>query len=378
MNKVLKTKRLAFKMCLATALPSSLAMAQEAAVAPPANAGQAPAPKAAPVDIAMESGQFEEERQVQGANCSVRVHHPDAAAAKAAIPRALAEIARMLNQFGHNGRTAEVHSINVNAGADEVMVGPEAHALLQRALDLCRRTSGAYDPSIGSYDYLWDFKHKPFVRPLPQELAAKRAAATCKNIVVKPTGAVRLLEPGLRVTLTGVATGVALEKAAQILREAGVQNFRIRIGDDFYVQGRMGTRHWYAGLPNSRQPGDALGQLYLSSHAAVTRSDSDRYVIKQGQRYHDVIDPRSGSPAQGVVQVTIIAPDAVLADAYANAVFALGPKAGMALIAKENGVEGVIVDSNGRIHASKGLGDVARVPERIELATPPAQSAQKF
>jgi hypothetical protein len=50
----------------------------------------------------------------------------------------------------------------------------------------------------------------------------------------------------------------------------------------------------------------------------------------------------------------------------------------MALIAKENGVEGVIVDSNGRIHASKGLGDVARVPERIELATPPAQSAQKF
>jgi thiamine biosynthesis lipoprotein ApbE len=68
----------------------------------------------------------------------------------------------------------------------------------------------------------------------------------------------------------------------------------------------------------------------------------------------------------------------VLADAYANAVFALGPKAGMALIAKENGVEGVIVDSNGRIHASKGLGDVARVPERIELATPPAQSAQKF
>lgn len=362
-HSFLASLRLGLTAVVASGLAAVPAQAQPA---PPADKPSAPA---APLqDIGLEPGQFEEERAVQGLPCSVRVQHEDGPVAKAAIGQALAQISRLLNQFGHNGRTAEVHSINVNAGADEVMVGPEAHGLLQRALDLCRRSGGAYDPAVGSYDYLWNFKHKPFVRPLPQELQAKRTVALCKNVVVKPTGAVRLLEPGLRVTLTGVAPGVALEKAAQGLREAGIRDFRIRIGNDLYVQGRMGTRHWYALVPNSRDPTAGLGQLYLGSHAAVTRSDSDRYVLKQGQRYHDVIDPRTGAPATGVVQVTVIATDSVLAAAYANAVFALGPKAGLALMAKEPGMEGLIVDSNGRIHTSKGLTDLARVPDHVALA----------
>ncbi len=362
-----------FKGLLAAARWSLAVAAASGVAAPAALAQTAPLPAkpatpvAPPQDIGLEPGQFEEERPVLGLTCSVRVQHEDGAAAKAAIGQALAQISRLLNQFGHNGRTAEVHSINVNAGADEVMVGPEAHSLLQRALDLCRRSGGAYDPAVGSYDYLWNFKQKPFVRPLAQELQAKRSVATCKNVVVKPSGAVRLLEPGLRVTLTGVATGAALEKAAQGLREAGIRDFRIRIGNDMYVQGRMGTRHWYALVPNAREPGVGLGQLYLGSHAAITRSDSDKFVYKHGQRYHDVLDPRTGAPAAGVVQVTVIATDSVLAAAYANAVFALGPKAGLALMAKENGVEGLIIDSAGRIHASKGLADVARVPAHVTL-----------
>lgn len=355
------------RLGLGAVVASGLAALPAYAQTPDATAKPS-APVAPPQDIGLEPGQFEEERPVLGMTCSVRVQHEDGATAKAAIGQALAQISRLLNQFGHNGRTAEVHSINANAGADEVMVGAEAHSLLQRALDLCRRSGGAYDPAVGSYDYLWNFKQRPFVRPLPQELQTKRLVANCKNVVVKPSGAVRLLEPGLRVTLTGVATGAALEKAAQGLREAGIRDFRIRIGNDLYVQGRMGTRHWYALVPNTRDPGMGLGQLYLGSHAAITRSDSDRFVVKQGQRYHDVIDPRSGSPAAGVVQVTVIATDSIVAAAYANAVFALGPKAGLALMAKENGVEGLIIDSNGRIHASKGLADVARVPDHLALA----------
>ncbi len=349
----------------AWALP---ALAQTRPQAPAPTAVAAPPVAPAAQSSTQDPDQYEESRTLMGVPCSVRVYHKDAGVARTAVARAMSELGRVASKFDASDRTSEIAGINANAGSDEVFVSEETHLLLQDSLDLCRRTAGAYDPTVASFDYLWNFSARPFVRPLPDEVAARRALAGCRQVAIKPSRAVRILQPGVRITLQDVIHGHAAQKAAEALRAAGVDNFRIRVGADVYVQGRVaGTRHWFVSVPNPRRPDATLMQLYLTSQCAATRSDSEHFVVKNGRRYHDVLDPRTGEPAEGVVQATVIAADPALADALSAAVFVLGPKAGLALMAHEKNVEGFVVDKTGKVWASKGMAEFGRVPESIDL-----------
>jgi len=340
-----------------------------AAAAPTGTPGATPAKKGVEAqNTVAEPDQYEEVRTLMGVPCSVRVYHQDPDLARKAVQRAMVELGRVASKFDASDRTSEIAGINASAGSEEVLVSEETHLLLQDSLDLCRRTAGAYDLTVASFDYLWNFSSRPFVRPLPDEVAARRALAGCRQVAIKPSRAVRILQPGVRITLQDVIHGHAAQKTAQVLRAAGVENFRIRVGGDVYVQGRVaGTRHWFVSVPNPRQPDVTLMQLYLTSQCAATRSDSEHFVVKNGKRFHDVLDPRTGEPAQGVVQATVIAADPALADALSTAVFVLGPKAGLALLAREKNVEGFVVDKAGKVWASKGMPEFGRVPDSIQL-----------
>ncbi|MSQ83835.1 MAG: FAD:protein FMN transferase [Myxococcales bacterium] len=335
------------------------------------------------LDVPIEAGQFEATRSTGGMQCAIRIASQATAtsmataANKATVDRALDEMERVLRDLAFLSRTNQIHSINANADRDEVVVDGETAALLQRAVDVCRRTGGAYDPTVATFDYLWNFSHQPFVVPLPAELQSRKAIAGCKHLVVKQNNIIRLLQRGMRVSLRSIARGYALDRAAQILRAGNLLDFRVIADRQVYVQGRTGTRHWYAVAPNARINDQALGQLYLSSHAAITRTDSDSFAIKLGQRYHDVIDPRSAQPAQGVIQATVISADPAVAAMLAEALFVLGPRAGMAMLAKERSVEGFVVDAKGKVFATKGIGDFARLPTKMDLLPQAAEPVGK-
>lgn len=326
----------------------------------------APPPTHPPV-CDLEPDQVEEVKPLLGTQCAIRVQAKDAGAARTAVRAAMAEIARVQAKFDATSRQSEVASINADATSEEVLVSEETHLLLQRCLDLCRETAGAFDLTVASFDYLWNFSARPFIRPLPDEVAARRALTGCRQVAIKPNRAVRILQPGVRVTFDHIVQGHAIERAAEVLRDKGIENFRIRLGNDTYVQGHAGTRHWYVAVPHPRNPQESLVQLYLASQSAATRSDSDRYTLKNGHRYHDVLDPRTGNPVEGVVQATVIATDPALADALSSALFVLGPKAGLAMLARHKNVEGFLVDQSGKVFASPGMAEYARLPSRISL-----------
>jgi thiamine biosynthesis lipoprotein len=327
----------------------------------------APAQTAAPPSADADPNQVEDGRPIDGVEVHVRVWHADGAVARKAIAEALGEIERVLGKLSAERRTSEVTTINRAADREEVIVSNETYRLLEQAIEYCRATGGAYDPTVASFDYLWNFRRRPPVRPLDDEVAARLKLAGCKHIALKPGRIVRIMQRGVRLTLSDLAHGHALDRASRALRLAGVENFRIRVGSDVYVAGRTGTRHWYVAVRHPDDPRRDMVQLYLSSHAAATRHHGERYFIKGGKRYHDVIDPRSGRPRHGVVSATVIATDSVQADALSSAVFVLGPKDGIALLEKTQGVEGFVVDEKGNVRGSSGMSDFARLPEHIDL-----------
>jgi thiamine biosynthesis lipoprotein len=161
---------------------------------------------------------------------------------------------------------------------------------------------------------------------------------------------------GMRAHLGGIGKGIAVDRAASILRSRGIHTFMIQFGGDLYVGGGRGDRPWRVGIRDPRGPADRIfAALDLMDSSFSTSGDCERFFLKDGRRYHHILDPRTGEPTRGCRSVTIVAETATLADALSTGVFVLGPDAGMALIERLAKVEGVIVTDQKTIGSMKGL-----------------------
>jgi thiamine biosynthesis lipoprotein len=143
----------------------------------------------------------------------------------------------------------------------------------------------------------------------------------------------------------------------------------IQAGGDLYVGGNRGDRPWRLGINDPRGPGGrSFARVELSDATFSTSGDYERFFMKDGVRYHHILDPDTGQPARGCRSVTIVAKDALMADGLSTGVFILGPDAGMALIERLPDVEGVIVTAANQVLVSSGL------KGRFVLSAPPTDA----
>ena len=161
---------------------------------------------------------------------------------------------------------------------------------------------------------------------------------------------------GMRVHLGGIGKGDAVEHAVNIMRRAGLQDFLIQAGGDLYAAGHKDGKPWRLGIADPRGPGGrSFATVDLSDGTFSTSGDYARSFIKDGIRYHHILDPATGQPARGCRSVTIVADSPLLADGLSTGVFILGPVEGMALIERLPDVEGVIVTAENKVLVSSGL-----------------------
>jgi len=143
----------------------------------------------------------------------------------------------------------------------------------------------------------------------------------------------------------------------------------IQSGGDLYVAGSRGDRPWRLGIRDPRGAAESsFAALDLNDGAMSTSGDYERFFMKDGKRYHHIIDPDLGEPAKGSRSVTIVATRSVLADGLSTGVFLIGPDKGMALIERLPGVEGVIVTEKNNVLVSSGLA------RRLVLKSPPTDA----
>ena len=161
----------------------------------------------------------------------------------------------------------------------------------------------------------------------------------------------------MSIDLGGIAKGYAVDRAAAVLRAAGLTSFLAQAGGDLFGAGRKPDGSpWVSGIQDPRQPpGAFFAIIELTDHAFSTAGDYARAFIIAGKRYHHIIDPRTGYPATASRSVTVWAPDAFTADAVDDAVFILGPEKGLRIIESLPDTGAVIVDKNNKVWVSKRL-----------------------
>lgn len=266
---------------------------------------------------------------------------------------------------------SDVSRVNAAAGRAPVPVSPEVREVLRTARQVGDWTGGKFDVTFGALADVWKFDHDQDGRvPLASEIAARLPFVDYTAIEVdEAKGTAFLRRAGMRLHLGGIGKGYAVDRAVAILRQRGLRDFLIQAGGDFYASGRRGPRPWRAGIQDPRGAGGtSFAALDLGDGTFSTSGDYERSFIKDGRRYHHLLDPDLGEPARGCRSVTIVAGSAMLADALSTGVFIAGPDAGMALIERLPDVEGVVVTSRNEVLVSSGL------RARLEILTAPTDA----
>ncbi len=260
---------------------------------------------------------------------------------------------------------SEVSRINAAAGAKQgPVVSDELIGVLESALAASRLTGGAFDITVGAFSGVWKFdEDNDGTLPDDKLVQERRKLVSWRDVVIdKKQKRVRLRRKGQRITLGGIAKGYAVDRVTAMLRKRGLADFVVQAGGDMYVSGRRGDRKWRVGIRDPRgSRSDFFAMAEVEDATFSTSGDYERFVVKDGKRYHHILDPRTGYPAPRCRSVTVMAKDAVTAEGLTKGIFILGPEAGLKLIEKLPGVEAVVVDSDNQVHVSKGLKDVLKI-----------------
>lgn len=259
---------------------------------------------------------------------------------------------------------SEVSRINAAAGDRPVPVGEETFAVIARAQDVARRSNGVFDITVGSFKGLWKFdEDMDGTLPDPAEVKKRLALVGYKYLVLDPKKrTVFIKKQGVSITLGGIAKGYAVDRATKLLHDAGFVSFMIQAGGDMYVSGKKGPHPWTVAIRDPRGARDAMfATTPIEDRSFSTSGDYERGFVKDGVRYHHILDPRTGQPARGSRSVTIRARDAFTADAWSKVLFILGPRQGQALMKREKlDFDAAWVDADNKVHVTKGL-DTLRI-----------------
>ncbi len=239
---------------------------------------------------------------------------------------------------------SEICQINRRAADADIHVELQLFQLLQYSVQLFHETGGAFDITAGPLTKAWGFFRREGSVPTDEQLRDVLKVVGSGHLELdEAKQTIRFAKPGMELNLGGIGKGYALDRAADLLAQRGIDNFlfhggrssvlargsRIPIDDQrrttLQVVPQIQDNPWTIGIGHPLRPDRRLGILTLRDRAMSTSGSATQSFHHQGRRLGHILDPRTGRPAEGVLSVTVLTPDAATADALSTALYVLGP-----------------------------------------------------
>ncbi|WP_066512860.1 FAD:protein FMN transferase [Rufibacter sp. DG15C] len=293
-----------------------------------------------------------------GNRFELTVASPTQQEADTVMDAAIAEIQRIEKLLTTFSDTSETYQINANAGIAPFTPSPEVYDLIQRSIRISNLTQGAFDITYGGVDKsLWNFD--PTMTALPSKEVAQASVrlVNYQNILLNPKDkSVFLKHQGMRIGFGGIGKGYAAERAKHVLQQLGVQSGIVNAAGDLSAWGlQPNGQPWTIGIADPNSKHQPFSQLNISNMAVATSGNYEKFAIIDGKKYSHTINPKTGLPVTGIKSVTILCPNAELADAMATPVMVMGVQVGLELINQMRDIACLIVDDVNRVHSSKNI-----------------------
>jgi len=313
---------------------------------------------------------IQEIRPLMGTAVEMVLEGTDDARLRRAMDDAYREMTRLSDMMNHYDPRSVVSAINDAAGKQPVAAAPELMQVLKLARAVSERTHGAFDITVGSLTG-WRFDPERPEMPTPAQIRAQLPKVNYRDVILDETaGTTFLRQPGMRIDLGGIAKLYILDAGMQALKRYGVEHAMLNGGGDVEVTGTIQGHPWRVGIRDPRAPEKLLAAVELTRGFVASSGDYERFFIHRGQRYHHILDPKTGYPTQGPHGVTLVADDLDKVDGLGAAIMVLGATAGRVLIEQTPGLDGLIVDRDGSLWVSSGL------EKRLHFLEPPGSSQE--
>ena len=293
--------------------------------------------------------------EVYGGNAQSRVDVIDEAFAS------MVEIDRLMSNYRAD---SELAHINARAAVEPVHVSDPMWGVLSAAQLVSKRSEGAFDITVGPLVRLWGFHDKTPHIPTATELRQVRPIVGYDNVVLDPAAqTIAFRRPGVELDLGGIAKGFAVELAGGVLRRRGFTGLIDAGGNQYLVGHPPDKAAWQIGIEDPQKPGALLGVLDVDTGAVSTSGGYHNFFVAGGKTYGHLLDPRSLQPSNAALSVTIVSPDATLADALSKPAFILGPAAGLRFVESFPGAMAIIASRS----ASGGIEITMSAPLRARF-----------
>jgi thiamine biosynthesis lipoprotein len=263
----------------------------------------------------------------------------------------------------------ELGQINRTLVAGKSAVIPASlRPLFAEAARATLRSEGRFDVRVGALVKLWGFDDAMHYRqqpPIATDIERLRAALA----VAAPLSADHIAAADIQLDFGAIAKGYAADLAIAQFKQAGFTNAIVNLGGNLRVSGQRGDRAWSIGIrhPRPDQHSRILASLHARGDEAVlTSGDYERYFEFEGRRYHHILDPRTGVPAQGLQSVTVVATEGAWADAASTALFVAGPQHWRETAASMGITQVLVVDAQGGVTVTKALAPRLQFAEGIQ------------
>jgi thiamine biosynthesis lipoprotein len=296
-------------------------------------------------------------RHKMGSQFQVTAVHEREEVAWEALEAGYAEIDRLEEMISSWRESSETSAVNRAAGIRPVAVSEELFNLVRRALKISELTDGAFDITFAGAGKLWDFNAEEPSLPGPKAVAAALEVVDYRRVRLdEETRTIFLEKAGMRIGFGAIGKGFAANRAVLAMQRAGVEGGVVNAGGDLVAFGRKEDGSpWTVAIVDPANRDEIFAYIEVAEQAVVTSGDYESFIEIEGVRYAHILDPRTGYPSRGVRSVTVVCPDAELADALATSIFVLGKGRGLALIDELNGIEALVIDDAGELSYSREL-----------------------
>ncbi|MBQ6630800.1 MAG: FAD:protein FMN transferase [Romboutsia sp.] len=265
------------------------------------------------------------------------------------------------NLVSINKENTELTNLNENAGIKPVKLSETSYDIIKKGIHYSQISQGGYDVTIGPLVKLWSIGLPEAKVPNNDEIEKTIKNIDYSKVIMNDeTKEVFLEESNMMLDLGSIAKGYVADEVASILKEENVDQAIIDLGGNIYALGlKNGDTNWKIGIQNPFDSrGEVVGVLEVSDKSVVTSGIYERFIEKDGVKYHHILNPKTGYPFEtSIAGVSIVSDKSIDADALSTLVFTKGVEEGLEFVESLENIDAIFITNDKQVYTTSGLKD---------------------
>jgi len=280
--------------------------------------------------------------------------------AQKAIDEAIEKLNDIDDKMSAFKEHSEISKINSKAGtSSEEIVSKDTYFVVKNAVEYSEILEGTFDPTIRPLVKLWSIGTKEEIIPEKLKIEEIRKLVNYRDVLLNENkNSIMLKQKQQALDVGGIAKGFAADEVRDIFYKHNIKSALIDLGGNIFALGSKedGTP-WRVGIQNPFKPrGEYVGILSVKNKSVVTSGNYEKYFMKDGQRFHHIIDPKTGYPSQSrIISATIISDNSIDGDGLSTGIYILGIDKATKIIEAIDGIEAIFITEDKKIYKTSGV-----------------------